>query len=257
MEEKYYKWVKASKELPEYCKDVVIMRKDKLHIGCLYDERKVGEPNAKNAFDLSELTFMIFEDRFSEIEWLKELSPASITDNEILKMGDKALTELKKNPASITHLLNKDEGVSYNTGFHKGFDLGYKAGIKNLLPLFPASEQDKKIKRQLSEAHLVLYRVIHSLEFINLTPRQAKFYQQAETVLKDSYDINDILRQQDSPNNIPVQSNEQPQPSINEAAEKIPELLGWTNDGTSEGNDMKLAFKMGAEWQSKQQIKEK
>jgi hypothetical protein len=33
---------------------------------------------------------------------------------------------------------------------------------------------------------------------------------------------------------------------IEEAAELIPEKLGWPNDGTAEGNDIKLAFIAGA-----------
>ena len=49
---------------------------------------------------------------------------------EILKMGDEILTEDKKNPNHITTQLNRDEGISYNTGFHTGFVKGYNEAIK-------------------------------------------------------------------------------------------------------------------------------
>ena len=52
------------------------------------------------------------------------------TENEILMMGDEILTEDKKNPNHITTQLNRDEGISYNTGFHTGFVKGYQKATK-------------------------------------------------------------------------------------------------------------------------------
>lgn len=46
---------------------------------------------------------------------------------EIRKKGDEILTQLKNNPNHISTMLSKDEVTSYNTGFHSGFILGYKA----------------------------------------------------------------------------------------------------------------------------------
>lgn len=45
----------------------------------------------------------------------------------IQKLGDNILTEMKKNPNHICTLLNKDEIISYNTGFHTGFRAGFLA----------------------------------------------------------------------------------------------------------------------------------
>jgi len=53
------------------------------------------------------------------------------TEVEILKMGDEILTENKKNPNHIIAQLNKDESISYNTGFHTGFILGYTKSSQN------------------------------------------------------------------------------------------------------------------------------
>lgn len=52
------------------------------------------------------------------------------TELEIMKMGDEILTEEKKNPNHITTQLNKDEGISYNTGFHSGFVKGYYEALR-------------------------------------------------------------------------------------------------------------------------------
>ena len=48
------------------------------------------------------------------------------TEEEVLKRGDDILTELVKTENHITTQLNENENISYNTGFHSGFVLGYK-----------------------------------------------------------------------------------------------------------------------------------
>lgn len=51
------------------------------------------------------------------------------TEKEILKMGDKILTKDMKNPNHITTQLNRDEKISYNTGFYTGFIKGYNEAM--------------------------------------------------------------------------------------------------------------------------------
>ncbi len=50
---------------------------------------------------------------------------------ELLKFGDAILTEEKKNPNHITTQLNRDEIISYNTGYHKGFLRGHQTASLN------------------------------------------------------------------------------------------------------------------------------
>ena len=50
---------------------------------------------------------------------------------EILKVGDEILTKLKEQPNNICTQLNKNEEISFNTGFHRGFVLGYTEAVKN------------------------------------------------------------------------------------------------------------------------------
>jgi hypothetical protein len=54
----------------------------------------------------------------------------TVDEASLRKIGDELLTELKKDPNHITTQLNRDEQISYNTGFHKGFAEGvkYRAG---------------------------------------------------------------------------------------------------------------------------------
>lgn len=54
------------------------------------------------------------------------LPAQQIAGDALRKLGDDMLTELKKDPNHITTQLNFNEQVSYNTGFHKGFELGYR-----------------------------------------------------------------------------------------------------------------------------------
>ena len=50
---------------------------------------------------------------------------------EILKVGDEILTKLKEQPNNICTQLNKNEEISFNTGFHRGFVSGYTEAVKN------------------------------------------------------------------------------------------------------------------------------
>lgn len=52
------------------------------------------------------------------------------TEEQILKLGDNLLTELKKNPNNICTQLNKNEEISFNTGFLRAFVLGYQEAAK-------------------------------------------------------------------------------------------------------------------------------
>jgi hypothetical protein len=54
------------------------------------------------------------------------------TEIDILKLGDEILTKEKENPNHITTQLNKDETISYNTGFKNGFLKGYMANEKTV-----------------------------------------------------------------------------------------------------------------------------
>ena len=53
------------------------------------------------------------------------------TEIEILKVGDEILTKLKEQPNNICTQLNKNEEISFNTGFHRGFVGGYTEAVKN------------------------------------------------------------------------------------------------------------------------------
>jgi len=52
------------------------------------------------------------------------------TEDEILKVGDKILTKIKEMPNSILTQLNKNESISYNTGFYRGFVCGWQESVK-------------------------------------------------------------------------------------------------------------------------------
>lgn len=50
---------------------------------------------------------------------------------EILMRGDAILTELKKKVGCICRALNREEEISYNTGFHLGFQIGYNEAVSD------------------------------------------------------------------------------------------------------------------------------
>lgn len=60
------------------------------------------------------------------------------TEKEILKMGDKILTEDMKNLVR----LNREEQISYNTGFYTGFVKGYNEAMNQ------AAEAIKEISHE-------------------------------------------------------------------------------------------------------------
>lgn len=66
-----------------------------------------------------------------EIIKLAHDSRYSDMDKVLSKLGDDVLTKLKENPNHITAQLKEfNEQVSYNTGFHTGFTLGYHASTQ-------------------------------------------------------------------------------------------------------------------------------
>ena|ERR1700743_276 len=49
----------------------------------------------------------------------------SANEMEILKKADKFLTKLKREPNNICTQLNREEEISFTTGYHNGFLTGY------------------------------------------------------------------------------------------------------------------------------------
>jgi hypothetical protein len=77
-----------------------------------------------------EKRFLLYPDRELVWQWIEEHTQPkqkeeAFTETEILQFGDKILTELKKDVNFVTHKLNRDEEISFNTGYHKGFSQGW------------------------------------------------------------------------------------------------------------------------------------
>lgn len=71
-------------------------------------------------------------------------TPESV-EQTVIQIGDKTLTELKKNKSFIFHqLIHKNEQISFNTGFHRGFEAGAKwQSEQSPSTIVPENPEDK------------------------------------------------------------------------------------------------------------------
>jgi len=265
MEEKYYKWVKASEEKPKLGEVTFRFEGDEREINGYYDYYgKWNEPNFSRG-----IFGQHYSPGYSTIEWKKELSPASISKADVLRQ----YWVYAKNEAEKHNPFDIASRGQYQEGIFKG--------IHHILSTHPASPASINVEsaEEILKRYLPDYKhshfwndVIEAMEeYKNPRPQpsinveQEKLLQKKPDYNSGWYEKNQVGKQQYQ-SDLKRWQSQQPSINVDEAAEKVSTFLEWafknyqwTGDTWDEntGHDDFESYthkELFIEWQSKQQI---